>query len=224
MFLAASFLFTLVLYLYHTVYSPSGQSISRVDLPGFDAKGHPDASPPLNPLTTVEESISSVSKAIPSSTFAPTTTSTPVSTTSTSQPADELVQASISPNDVLLIFKTGADTIWRRMPLHLTTTLANSRVPNFVVYSDLKEQLSTNVSSIDILENEISIIQKIDPSAHKSYLELQSSSHVNTYREHAGLPGDEVTREAGSTTPPGWRLDRYKFLPMLRHAQVVRSF
>ena len=123
----------------------------------------------------------------------------------------------LSPDEVLLIFKTGASTIWRRMPLHVTTTLSSTHFPNFVIYSDLAEDLSPSIHAVDALENVTSIIKAHDPDAYASYLEQQSPDHLNTYREHGRLPGDEPPdAKAGNT--PGWLLDKYKFLPMLRHA------
>ncbi|KUJ09645.1 uncharacterized protein LY89DRAFT_690100 [Mollisia scopiformis] len=140
---------------------------------------------------------------------------TPTSTHSAPQQAHKGAGA---PEDVLLIFKTGASTIWRRMPLHLTTTLSNGRIPHSVIYSDLPEQLSSTISAIDVLTNSSSIIQKFDPSAYAAYQDQQSPSHLNTYREHARLPGDEPP-DATAGNQPGWLLDKYKFLPMLAHAQ-----
>lgn len=124
---------------------------------------------------------------------------------------------SLSPEDVVLIFKTGASTIWRRMPQHLSTTLSNHQIPHAMIYSDLAEKLSPDFSAIDALENVTSILQQHDPDAYDSYLELQSPDHANTYREHAELPADEPLNVTDGTTP-GWRLDKYKFLPMLAHA------
>jgi hypothetical protein len=141
-------------------------------------------------------------------------------TVKASQPTSQSTSQStpLSPNDIVLIFKTGASTIWRRMPLHLSTTLSNNRIPNSVIYSDFPEQLSSEIYAIDALENVTSIIKEYDLEAYDSYIELQSPDHINTYREHGRLPGDEPPGlEAGNT--PGWRLDKYKFLPMLAHAR-----
>ena len=123
----------------------------------------------------------------------------------------------LSADDILLIFKTGASTIWRRMPQHLSTTLSNNRVPHAVIYSDLAEQLSSEIYALDALENITSVIKQYDPDAYDNYLELQSPDHINTYREHGRLPGDEPP-DAKDGSTPGWRLDKYKFLPMLAHA------
>lgn len=141
-------------------------------------------------------------------------------TVKASQPTSQSTSqsTSLSPDDIVLIFKTGASTIWRRMPLHLSTTLSNNRVPNSVIYSDFKEQLTSEIDAIDALENVTSIIKEYDSEAYDSYVKLQSPDHINTYREHGRLPGDEPQDlEAGNT--PGWSLDKYKFLPMLAHAR-----
>lgn len=124
----------------------------------------------------------------------------------------------LTPDDILLIVKTGASTIWRRMPLHLITTLSDNKIPHAVIYSDLTEKLSNGFEAIDAIQNVTSVIQAFDPDAYNSYLELQSSDHVNTYHEHGRLPGDEPPDTQANNTP-GWLLDKYKFLPMLAHAQ-----
>ena len=149
----------------------------------------------------------------------PQTTSSILEVTpaSTSAAPEQFPKVPVSPQDVLLIFKTGASTIWRRMPLHLITTLSMNQIPNSVIYSDLPEQLSSSVSSIDVLSNVADIIKQFDPAAYTSYLDQQSPTHANTYREHARLLGDEPP-DTAAENQPGWLLDKYKFLPMLAHA------
>jgi hypothetical protein len=159
-------------------------------------------------------SIPTTSERLPSQTTPPATAVEPTQTSGGVSVSPDL---STSPSDVLLIFKTGASTFWRRMPLHLVTTLANGRVPNSAIYSDLNERLADDFESIDVLENVSGLIKTHDPTAHESYLELQSPDHINTYREHGQLPGDEPAPKPGNT--PGWLLDKYKFLPMFTHAQ-----
>lgn len=125
-------------------------------------------------------------------------------------PSPELA---ISTSDILLIVKTGASTSWRRMPLQLLTTLSN--VPNSVIYSDLQENLSHEIQTVDILSNVSDILRIHDTAAYNIYQDLQTNIHA--YREQAQLPGDEPELPPGNK--PGWVLDRYKFLPMLEHAQ-----
>ncbi|KAI9648409.1 hypothetical protein NHQ30_003043 [Ciborinia camelliae] len=125
-------------------------------------------------------------------------------------PGSEL---SVSPSDILLIVKTGASTAWRRMPIHLVTTLSN--MPNSVIYSDLQENLSPEIQTVDVLSNVSNTIRMHDTTAYSIYQDLHTNIHA--YREQAQLPGDEPELPPGLR--PGWVLDRYKFLPMLEHAQ-----
>ena len=125
----------------------------------------------------------------------------------------------VSPSDVLLLLKTGSSTLWRRVPFHLLTTFANGQVPNYVLYSDVDEQLSQGVQAIDVLANVTDTIRQYSPLAHEIYQKQQAVNPSNNYYEQAGLPGDAVSSKVGSDgNPDGWVLDRYKFLPMLSHA------
>lgn len=183
-------------------------------------EGHAVVEPPVS----LKSSESLYSQPTPSISSAEDLYSRPTLSTSIVEPSQTAGTIShyqdlvTSPSDVLLIFKTGASTFWRRIPVHLITTLSNGRVPNSVIYSDLPEKLASNIESVDALANVSDLIKSYDPAAHDSYLELQSPSHVNTYREHARLPGDEP-KDAKEGNTPGWLLDKYKFLPMLTHAQ-----
>lgn len=122
-------------------------------------------------------------------------------------------ELSVSPSDILLIVKTGASTAWRRMPIQLITTLSN--LPNSVIYSDLQENLSHEIQTVDVLSNVSEILRIHDTTAYDIYQDLQNNIHA--YREQAQLPGDEPELPPGNK--PGWILDRYKFLPMLEHAR-----
>ncbi|TGO90602.1 hypothetical protein BPOR_0058g00210 [Botrytis porri] len=123
------------------------------------------------------------------------------------------LEPSLSSSDILLIIKTGASTAWRRMPVQLLTTL--SSLPNIVVYSDLQENLSLEIQTVDVLKNVSDTLQIHDTFAYDIYQDLHTNIHA--YREQAQLPGDESELPLGNN--PGWKLDRYKFLPMLEHAQ-----
>ena len=125
----------------------------------------------------------------------------------------------VSPSDVLLLLKTGSSTLWRRVPFHLLTTFASGQVPNYVLYSDVEEQLSQDVQAIDVLANVTDILRQYSPLGYEIYQKQQAVNPSNNYYEQAGLPGDAVSSKVGSDgNPDGWVLDRYKFLPMLSHA------
>lgn len=87
----------------------------------------------------------------------------------------------------------------------------------------MEEQLAKNITTIDILANDTLSLERYDHSTHKIYQDLKLASHVNTFRENALLPGDEAVRQDSTGISPGWYLDRYKFLPMLRHAHAVSN-
>ncbi|KAB8304484.1 hypothetical protein EYC80_003875 [Monilinia laxa] len=128
-------------------------------------------------------------------------------------PSTSSSELSISPSDILLIVKTGASTAWRRMPMQLITTLSN--LPNSVIYSDIQENLTPRIQTVDALSNVSNILRIHDTTAYEIYQDVQTNIHA--YREQAQLPGDELETEA--EIKPGWVLDKYKFLPMLEHAQ-----
>lgn len=114
-------------------------------------------------------------------------------------------------DSVLLILKTGATVLWRRLPIHLSTTLSPQRInpKNTVVYSDINAKIG-NHTAIDILA-------ELPPSVKDSpdfelYHATRDWDDANYYIEQTGLPGDE------EGPPGGWRLDKYKFLPLIQHA------
>ena len=141
--------------------------------------------------------------------------------TTTGQPNGHTQTADVhetSPSDVVLILKTGSSSVWRRLPLHLLTTLADSRVPNYAIYSDAAERLAPGVVTIDAIANVTDFLQEHDPEVYRIYQTQQESIRPYLYREQAGLPGDTVPASTDNGNAEGWVLDKYKFLPMLAHA------
>ncbi|KAF5871722.1 putative glycosyltransferase family 31 protein [Botrytis fragariae] len=117
----------------------------------------------------------------------------------------------LDPKDVVILVKTGATSIWRRMPMHMSTTLGNKqRTPNVVYYSDIADNINGN-PVIDSLAN-VSATLKASPD-FVLYNKAKEVLNDNLYQESAGIEGD-------SYLPGGWRLDKYKFLPMFQHAAI----
>lgn len=113
--------------------------------------------------------------------------------------------------DVLLILKTGATVLWKRLPIHLSTTLSPERINpnNTVIYSEVDARIG-NHTVIDILSQ---FPQSVKDSANfELYHAIREWDGANYYIEHTGLPGDD------EGPPGGWRLDKYKFLPLIQHA------
>ncbi|KAM3077864.1 hypothetical protein ACMFMF_004282 [Clarireedia jacksonii] len=172
-----------------------------------------------------EITTSSVETAVKSTTIEAATETQPASTPIIYKPISDndskhgieaavpIVPQALSRADILLIVKTGTSTLWRRMPMQLMTTLLD--IPNYELYSDLQETLTHGVETVNALSNVSEIIRTHDPAAYSIYEHLQTDVHA--YREQAQLPGDEPEMPPGNHD--GWILDRYKFLPMLAHAQ-----
>lgn len=119
--------------------------------------------------------------------------------------------STLDSDDVLLILKTGATVLWKRLPIHMSTTLSPERINpnNTVIYSEVEAQIG-NRSVIDILSQFPQTVK--DSSDFELYRAIRDWENTNFYIEHTGLPGDD------DGPPGGWRLDKYKFLPLIEHA------
>lgn len=118
-------------------------------------------------------------------------------------------------NDVLIVLRTGATESRDKVPVHFRTTLRC--VPNFVVVSDYTEVLD-GIAVQDVL-GDVSATTKRSHPDFKLYHHLQEHGRK-------GLPKHTVaTGLSGSykgdymqTDDDGWKLDKWKFLPMIDHA------
>ncbi|KAL2267970.1 hypothetical protein VTJ83DRAFT_2816 [Remersonia thermophila] len=117
----------------------------------------------------------------------------------------------LTTNDVLLIMKTGTTSMWKRLPIYLTTSLSPDRIPpeNVVIYSDSNDQIGS-FQIIDVLAN-ITEITKARPD-FQVYQQQPEYARHNVYVEAAGVEGDNYG------PPGGWIIDKYKFVPLMQHA------
>lgn len=117
----------------------------------------------------------------------------------------------LSTDDVLLIVKTGGTTVWKRMLVHLTTSLDQDRIPmdSTVIYSDLPERIGA-FNIVDVLAN-MSSTAKSQPD-FDVYRQQPEYMANNYYVEAAGVNGDEWGPVGG------WIIDKYKFIPLIQHA------
>jgi hypothetical protein len=119
------------------------------------------------------------------------------------------VSTGLDPKDVVILVKTGATSIWRRMPGHMSTTLGDPALtPNIIYYSDSPDNINGN-EVIDVLAN-VSSTLKQSPD-FRLYNNSKEVAENNLYLETGSMEGD-------SYLPGGWRLDKYKFVPMFQHA------
>lgn len=105
-------------------------------------------------------------------------------------------------NDMFLMFKTGADIMWRRTPAHLHTTL--TRFPHFALYSD-RPGMIAGYEVIDILAG----MPRDVLNSH----ELIKYRIMRQMQDEAWMWGAEDISMA-----EGWNMDRFKNVPMMLHA------
>lgn len=111
--------------------------------------------------------------------------------------------------DVLVVMKTGVTEALDKVPVHFQTSFRC--VPNYVVFSDFEEDIG-GVRVRDALRNMDSEVKRTIPD-FGIYNRIQKMGR-------AGLGGDDFADEAnsaiGKPNNPGWKLDKWKFLPMVQ--------
>jgi hypothetical protein len=131
---------------------------------------------------------------------------------STSTSSHSLHQAKgLTTDDVILMFKTGATVLWKRVPIHMATTFSPNRIDskNIIIYSDYHETIG-QWDIIDVLSNSSDKVRKSE--TFQPYLQQQDYEDRQNYAEMSNVPGDAAGPSGG------WKLDKYKFLPIIEHA------
>ena len=112
-------------------------------------------------------------------------------------------------SEILILVKTGATALWRRVPMHLSTTLSRPELtPNIVIYSDAPDKIAGHTVH-DSLANVSDALKA--SSDFEIYRRIPETKEQNLYLESAAIEGDFYL-------PGAWRLDKYKFLPLVAHA------
>lgn len=116
-------------------------------------------------------------------------------------------------NDTLVVFKTGATELQDKLPIHMNTTIRC--YPDYMIYSDLAETFE--VSAIFDALADVNDNIKLEHNDFELYRRLQQHSGraVLTQAELSGATVS-VHSVSGNTENPGWKLDKWKFLPMMR--------
>ncbi|KAL4884770.1 hypothetical protein BJY04DRAFT_181994 [Aspergillus karnatakaensis] len=113
--------------------------------------------------------------------------------------------------DILVVMKTGVTEALDKVPIHFQTTLRC--IPNYVIYSDFEEEIS-GVRIYDAFRN-------VDPAVKEQVPDFQIYNRLQK-RGREGLENQDFADEAnsaiGKPNNPGWKLDKWKFLPMVREA------
>lgn len=112
-------------------------------------------------------------------------------------------------NDVLVVVRTGATEVLEKLPVHFSTVL--SCVPDYVIYSDLEEDVEGH-HIVDVLDR-VSPNVRMNVPEFWLYNRLRASGREQL--EYKTLFG---SGPAGALDNPGWKLDKWKFLPMVSRA------
>ncbi|PWY92979.1 hypothetical protein BO94DRAFT_532804 [Aspergillus sclerotioniger CBS 115572] len=104
----------------------------------------------------------------------------------------------------------------RPLPIHLTTTLRC--IPNHALFSDYIEPLSPTISTHDVLSS-------LSPSLIATNPDFDLYRRVRASGPSALTPADlnpDINTPIGKPNNPGWKLDKWKFLPLLDEALLLK--
>ncbi|KAI9927884.1 hypothetical protein ASPWEDRAFT_52409 [Aspergillus wentii DTO 134E9] len=111
--------------------------------------------------------------------------------------------------DVLVVMKTGVTEALDKVPVHFQTTLRC--IPNYVIFSDYEEVVG-GVRIYDALRNMDSQVKRNIPDFN-IYNRIQELGRDGLKTDDFA---DEANTNLGKPNNPGWKLDKWKFLPMVQ--------
>ncbi|KAI1082459.1 glycosyltransferase family 31 protein [Whalleya microplaca] len=111
--------------------------------------------------------------------------------------------------DVLLVLRTGATEVLEKLPIHFETTL--KCVSDYVIFSDMEEDIGSHHIH-DVLDQVNDTLRNTVPE-FKLYNQLRT-------RGRKGLKPKTTfgSGPGGAAEKSGWKLDKWKFLPMVDRA------
>ncbi|CAK1354717.1 hypothetical protein CB0940_01467 [Cercospora beticola] len=115
-------------------------------------------------------------------------------------------------DDTVVVMKTGGTELGHKLPIHLNTTLLC--YPNKIIFSDYEEDF-LDEHIFDALES----VNEVTKSQHPDFelwRRLRNGGGRRALEPHE-LSGQvsKVGTSMGKTDNPGWRLDKWKFLPIV---------
>ncbi|KAL5333596.1 hypothetical protein BJX70DRAFT_55240 [Aspergillus crustosus] len=118
-------------------------------------------------------------------------------------------------DDILVILKTGATEALSKVPVHLETTFRCLK--HYAIFSDFEEEIS-GVHTRDVLRNVGEQTRQTNPD-FEIYNRLRTSGREGLIEEDWN---DDVNGPFGKPGNPGWKLDKWKFVPMIDEALLVK--
>ncbi|QKX63821.1 uncharacterized protein TRUGW13939_10992 [Talaromyces rugulosus] len=117
--------------------------------------------------------------------------------------------------DVLVVLKTGVTEALDKVPVHARTTFRC--VPNYLVVSDYEETIE-GVQLHDVLTH-------VQDGVKANIEDFNLYNRLKIYGRQ-GLVDEDATEEEngvfGMPNNPGWKLDKWKFLPMIDEALKMK--
>ncbi|KAI4723550.1 hypothetical protein E4T48_00029 [Aureobasidium sp. EXF-10727] len=114
-------------------------------------------------------------------------------------------------NETLVIMRTGSTELQDKLTIHLATTLL--RYPNAIIFSDYEEDFQDR-HIIDALEG-VSLHLKETSPDFDLWRRLKHYGREILRSDELSGKGIWLDGGAGKAKNPGWKLDKFKFLPMV---------
>lgn len=114
-------------------------------------------------------------------------------------------------DETLIVFRTGSTELVNRLTVHLSTSLRC--FPNYLIFSDLNEQYHG--------EHILDALADVDPEILESnpdfelYRRLRKGGRTSLDPSELAGSTDRFAIKTGKAENPGWKLDKWKFLPMV---------
>lgn len=118
-------------------------------------------------------------------------------------------------DDILVILKTGVTEPLEKVTVHLETTF--SHVPNFAIFSDYEEAIA-GIKTHDVLD-------RLSPEVKSNTPEFELYNRIREQGRDALTKedyGDNTNGPFGRMNNPGWKLDKWKFIPMITTALELK--
>lgn len=118
-------------------------------------------------------------------------------------------------DSVLVVVKTGITEAQDKVPVHLRTTLRC--IPHKIIVSDFEEDIA-GIRTQDVFLN-VSDTLKQNNEDFALYNRARAGGHTAlTSQDHMKV----ANGPSGMTDNPGWKLDKWKFLPMIHSARRAK--
>ncbi|OJJ33446.1 hypothetical protein ASPWEDRAFT_174852 [Aspergillus wentii DTO 134E9] len=118
--------------------------------------------------------------------------------------------------DVLVVLKTGVTEALEKVPVHFNTTLRC--IPHYVVFSDFEEDIA-GVRAHDVLRS-------VEDTVKRTNSDFAIYNNLRESGRKALTSNDNIHDEStpfGKPDNPGWKLDKWKFLPMIDETLNFRN-